>query len=415
MLLSFIRILLVVAASGSLHAQDVIPSLHGSGLPTFLPAGLSSEKAHQAWETTRREQILDAFETYVYGKAPDDGYLLEFERLDVQSMQPGLQAERRRIAVRVRTDLGTARIKVTLFLPLERAHPVPVFLGMHLFDSSRDLPVIGQPWKHSGDSVDPQDGSAHLASGDPAVLLHMILDRGYGFATIDANDVDPDEHDDFRNGIHALFHDDAHPHGPGDWGTLAAWAWGLGRALDVLEREEDVDASKVAVIGHSRMGKAALWAGAVDPRFAMVISNDSGCGGAAISRRGKGETLVHINRVFPHWFCGHFHAFGEREQALSVDQHMLVALVAPRPVYIASAEEDAWADPMGEFLAAFYASEVYRYFGVTGLKPDERPLLNQSIGDRVGYHIRSGRHDITAFDWARYLDFADRHFLGKRP
>ena len=406
---------MIVISSGSVYAQDAIASLHGSGLPAFLPSGLSRENARLAWESTRREQILDAFETYMYGKAPDDGYLLEFERLDVESMQSTVRAERRRIAVHVKTDLGTAQIKVTLFLPLDRAHPVPVFLGMHLFDSSRDLPVIGQPWKHPGDSADHAESFAILASGDPVVLLHMILDRGYGLATIDANDVDPDEHDGFKNGIHALFHNESHPHGPGDWGTLAAWAWGLSRALDALEREEDVDASKVTVIGHSRMGKAALWAGALDPRFAMVISNDSGCGGAAISRRGKGETVAHINRVFPHWFCGHFHAFGDRESALSVDQHMLVAMVAPRPVYVASAEEDAWADPMGEFLAAFYASEVYRYYGVTGLKPDERPLLNQSIGDRVGYHIRSGRHDITAFDWARYLDYADRHFLGKRP
>jgi hypothetical protein len=409
MWLRFIAFLMSFIVSGLIHAQDTIPSMAEAGLPVFLPAGLSNERSRQIWESTRREQVLAAFETYVYGKAPEGGYTLGFDRIESSSRLPNLNAERRQMVVNTQTERGMASIKLTLFLPLEHSGSVPVFLGMHLFDSSRELPVIGQPWAHSTDST------SMLASEDPSVMLHIILNRGYGFATIDAKDVDPDEHDGFKNGVHALFHDETQRHAPDDWGTLAAWAWGLSRALDALEREEDVDASKVAVIGHSRMGKAALWAGALDSRFAMVISNDSGCGGAAISRRQTGETVAHINRVFPHWFCGHFHAFGDREQALSVDQHMLVALAAPRPVYVASAEKDAWADPRGEFLSAFYASEVYRYYGVNGLHADERPLMNQSIGDRVGYHIRSGRHDITAFDWKCYLDFADRHFLGKQP
>ncbi len=368
------------------------------------------------WREKRRPEILHLFEEHVYGRAPGAPEIVSIATLCDGAVLHGT-ARRRELRVTFRGDRGVGSFDMLLYTPAHATKPSPAFLGLNFFGNQTVQfdPSIALSPRQTRDvaSLGIIDGHATEASRGASAhrwAVREIIGHGYALATVHCADFDPDYDDGFQNGLHRLYD----PPDPADrtsdaWATIAAWAWGLSRALDVLVSLPEIDANRAAAMGHSRLGKTALWAGACDERFAMAISNDSGSGGAAIFRRCFGETIGLGTDMVPYWYCSRFLDYCDDEDALPIDQHELIALMAPRPVYVASAEEDLWADPRGEFLSALNAGPVYRLLGADGLPVTEMPGLDEPVVGTVGYHVRTGDHDVTDYDWERFLDFADRH------
>ena len=360
----------------------------------------------------RRAELLDLFARHVYGKTPlgrPEGMHFE-SRKKVEGFLGG-KATLEEIRIHFQEGESGPFLDLLLIKPSKpMVGGAPTFVGLnftgnHGVDPSTEI-TLSTTWmresnepEKKGEVIDHRSTEASRGNQATRWPLEKIVDAGCALATFYYGDIDPDFDDGFENGIHALF---GKP-GPEEWGSIGAWAWGASRVMDYLETDGGINAKKVAVMGHSRLGKTSLWAGAQDERFAMVISNNSGCGGAALSRRRFGERVGRINTSFPHWFSDTFNQYNENEAALPVDQHQLIALIAPRLVYVASAVEDQWADPRGEFLSAFHAGPVYELLGKKGVGVAEMPGLDQPVGESVRYHIRTGKHDVTDFDWEQYL------------
>ena len=417
-------LLFINLVSGELFAQaDFTPNYNEDQVPTYtLPDPLVTKEgkavaSSEQWWQKRRPQLLQLFESQVYGKTPQQKIDVRHRLISTDEKSLGGRATRKEIRVFFTSKDDRPYMDILLYVPNGANQPVPAFLGLnfagnHAVDDDSTITLSDQ-WmlnrKGTG-VVDHQATKASRGVRADAWPVEKIIDRGYALATVYCGDIDPD-YNNFQDGVHPLFYE-AGQSKPADdeWGTISAWAWGLSRALDYLQTEGTVAGDQVAVIGHSRLGKAALWAGAQDKRFGMVISNNSGCGGAALFRRAYGETVEAINNACPHWFCDNFKQYNKNEESLPVDQHMLLALVAPRPVYVASAEDDQWADPKGEFLSAIHATPVYKLLGKEGLPVTEMPPVDQPVMGTIGYHIRHGKHGINVYDWQQYLNFADKHF-----
>jgi hypothetical protein len=371
----------------------------------------------RTWRARRRAELLEAFRAHEYGRAPaspSEGVCLH-RRVSEHALHGN--AVRKQMRLSVSGQAKAPSFSLLLYLPtaLRRAAvPAPVFLGLNFLgnhtvtdDTEVDLPRAWIPddSRTRGRLAESLRG---LESGSWCV--EDLIARGYGLATVYAGDFVPDRVDAAHFGIQRWFREAGFGGPQGEsWGAIAGWAWGLSRAMDHLCHDEDVDARRIVLFGHSRLGKAALWCGAQDTRFAAVIANNSGCGGAALARRKFGERVADVNRVYPHWFCARFRDFNGREEALPVDQHELLALIAPRPLYIASAESDLGADPMGEFSGAWHAGRVYAFLGARGLPERRLPAPDVPMRGTITYHIRTGPHGITRFDWAQFTAFADRH------
>lgn len=385
----------------NLHIDVAKPNYDENLIPKYeLPDALTMSngtkvKNKQQW-LERRKELLDLFEKEMYGKAPGKPSQMRFELLSENREALNGKATMKQVAIYF-TPQQKNPVLLLAYSPNGKK-PCPSFLGInfkgnHAVCNDTSI-IIPKELKHYGIYDTMKRGASQLRWP-----LEEIIDRGYGVVTFYRGDIDPDFDDGFANGIHPLFYkkDQIYPEAD-EWGTIAAWAWGLQRALDYLETDKDFDAHKVTVFGHSRLGKTALWAGVCDERFAAVISNCSGCCGAALSRRKIGETIETMNRHFNHWFCGNFKKYNNKEELLPFDQHELLSLVAPRPLYVASATEDRWADPAGEKQSAIEASRVYKLFGKKGIEDGT-----------IGYHIRQGKHDILLEDWNHYMDFTDKY------
>jgi hypothetical protein len=370
----------------------------------------------EQWIEKRRPELKRLFEFYMYGEAPPAPDHVEgvVERMDPKAFDG--KATLKEITISFGPP-NTPKIYLLLVVPNAHKAPAPVFVGMN-FHGNHTLvndPAVRLPtvWMPKGAPGVENNHATNAGRGTEIDVwaLEQSIDRGYAVATFYCGDVDPDR-SDVREGIQAHLRKPGAEAGAHDWGTIAAWAWGISRVVDYLRTDKDLDKDKIAAVGHSRLGKTALLAGAFDERIGLVIPLQAGCGGTAPSRTRSpdAETVKAINKAFPHWFDGAFKEFSEQPDKLPFDQNSLAAMVAPRPLLYCNATEDKWANPPGQFEMLQSADSVYRLLGVGGLETKTMPEVGQLSDGTLGYYIRPGKHSMTKGDWKVFLDYADKHF-----
>lgn len=417
---SYVLIFMWLLATVAAYGQAVIAgiSYDESKVPHYeLPDVLKCNDGSlvttvDQWEKKRRPEVLNYFYSQEYGRTPQTKIAVTYEMLAENPNALNGKATSRQVRFKFTNGKSVVEAILLMYVPNQRKGKTPVIVGYNFkgnHSTTLDTTVLFSPsfyWVKESGHPDWKRGNQ-----TSRWCYDQIIDRGYAVATMCYHDIFPDKPGLMEHSISSLFPDyNPQSTAPDEWQAIGAWAWGSSRIVDFLETQDWADLSKIAIMGHSRQGKAALWAGAQDTRFRVVISNDSGCGGAALSKRVYGENIARVVKIFPQWFCPAFGQYADKEDKLPFDQHELIALIAPRHAYVASAAEDLWADPKGEFLSTYQATPVYELYGLSGLGTHVMPGIHQPIMKDVGYHIRAGVHDVTDYDWARFMDFCDIHF-----
>lgn len=370
-------------ASAPLNVPELMRSISGKGIETVSD-----------WEKIRAPELMALFEKEMFGRRPvaaEDPHRISFKVYDVCDSLGG-KATRKLVRVTYKGRKGDFSFPVTVYIPKRAKHPVPAFVTILLAKATE------------------KDNFGALSS--PRWPVEDIVSRGYATAAFFISDVAADKKNaGFSQGIFDAVQKESN-RGAESWATLSAWAWAASRVLDWMGTEMLIDAKRVAVVGHSRGGKTAIWAGVTDKRFAMVCSNDSGCSGAKLNHivLPKSESIERILKNFPYWFCGNYRKYAGKEMQMPFDQHELLALVAPRLLCVASATEDFWAGPPGEWWSAKLASPVWGLYGKKGLEANHIPRADMPQQEGfISYHLRTGKHTLAPYDWMCYMDFADRH------
>lgn len=373
-----------------------------STLPEVLTMSDGTAVSEPAQFEARRAEILQLFEEHVYGTFPKDGYAVSFEVLE-EGETLGGAALRRQVRITVSTEKGSSDALMLLCIPKQK-HPAPAVIGLNFRGNHT---VLDDPAVIPSCAFDTAAKTWEEKRGSAAYRWNMAesIARGYAVATIYSADFAPDGKETYGSRLIGLF--DAP-----EFKAIGAWAFGIMRGVDYLCQDEAIDSDHIAVVGHSRLGKAAVWAGSNDPRIGLVISNDSGNSGASLSRGNHGETVYTINMAFPHWFSGNYAQYGKNENALPVDQNLLLASIAPRKLYVASAADDLWSDPQSAFNSLQDAKKAFALFGQEVLTEKYPAVGTAHFCESMGTHIRTGGHDITAEDWKHYLNYMDQYFVG---
>jgi hypothetical protein len=360
--------------------------------PLILSDGKAVRDA-TTWNTQRRPEILGSYETEIYGRIPPTAPKVKWAVAATSFEAQQGQALMKRVVGKVGDAAGAPEIRLNLYTPAAAKTAVPVILLLNFR------------------SNDPAQADSEKSLADPPVAAEIIA-RGWGYATVGYQDIQPDRADALTAGVIGTA-SKGRERAPDDWGAISAWAWGVSRVLDYLETDKTVNAKQVAVFGHSRLGKTVLWASAQDERIAAAYSSCAGEMGSALARRDYGETIDDMAQNFPYQFAGNFQKWVGRWSDMPVDAHMLIALSAPRPVFITGGTQDQWADPKGEFLAEVAAGHVYRLLGKQGVGADQFPPVDTPLisGD-LGWYYHTGGHAATKADWEAFLQFLDKYFTG---